>query len=58
MNRFRLHRHEEAERITKAILGRHEMFDATYYELKVLGARFVCDRCEDKEPKTWDEMVS
>ncbi|KAF8602457.1 hypothetical protein BDV93DRAFT_194019 [Ceratobasidium sp. AG-I] len=53
----RYYRHVEAEKIAKAILGRHEMPDATYYELKVLGSTFVCARCEDKKPKTWDDMI-
>lgn len=52
------YRHIEAQDLTKAILGRHEMPDATYYELEILGASFVCERCEDKGPKTWDGTVS
>ncbi|KAF8602455.1 hypothetical protein BDV93DRAFT_193992 [Ceratobasidium sp. AG-I] len=51
------YRHFEAEKVTKAILGRHEMPDAMYYELEVKGAAFVCERCEHKEPQTWDEML-
>ncbi|KAF8602452.1 hypothetical protein BDV93DRAFT_193964 [Ceratobasidium sp. AG-I] len=53
----RYHRHVQAEKVTKAILKRHDMPDVKYFELKAKGAVFVCERCEDKGPRTWDVMV-
>lgn len=53
-----VYRHVMAKKITKAILRRHEMPDSTYCGLEVLGASFVCERCEDKGPRTWDGLLN
>ncbi|KAG8693003.1 hypothetical protein FRC08_009382 [Ceratobasidium sp. 394] len=51
-------RNSEVEKIVKLLLKDLEMMDATRVELRVMQSRFVCGRCIDKEPKTWDEIIT
>ncbi|KAG9087440.1 hypothetical protein FRC06_002540 [Ceratobasidium sp. 370] len=50
-------RNAEVERIVKLLLKDLGMVDATRVELQVMQSRFVCGRCIDKVPKTWDGVV-
>ncbi|KAG8744071.1 hypothetical protein FRC10_010856 [Ceratobasidium sp. 414] len=51
-------RNTEAEKIVKLLLKDLGMSDVTRIELQVMQSRFVCGRCIDKAPKTWDEIVT
>ncbi|KAF8607776.1 hypothetical protein BDV93DRAFT_603553 [Ceratobasidium sp. AG-I] len=46
--------HEIAEELLRR-LGRP---DAAYLEMKALGRRFVCERCWNKRPMEWAEMLN
>ncbi|KAG8693617.1 hypothetical protein FRC09_010391, partial [Ceratobasidium sp. 395] len=49
-------RNVEVEKILKLLLADLGMPDVTRLELQVVQSRFVCSRCIDKIPKTWDQM--
>ncbi|KAG8790869.1 hypothetical protein FRC12_010793 [Ceratobasidium sp. 428] len=51
-------RNVEVEKILKLLLADLGMPDVTRLELQVVQSRFLCGRCIDKIPKTWDQMVS
>jgi hypothetical protein len=50
-------RYPEAEEVAKALLECLGRPDAAYVELKLLGKKFICGRCDDREPKSWDMLV-
>ncbi|KAG9077113.1 hypothetical protein FS749_011032, partial [Ceratobasidium sp. UAMH 11750] len=51
-------RNTEVEKIVKLLLKDLGMSDATRVELRVMQSRFVCGRCIDQAPKTWDDIVT
>ncbi|KAG9081934.1 hypothetical protein FS749_007278 [Ceratobasidium sp. UAMH 11750] len=57
MNSARMYRHLEAEGITKALLHGLGMPDVAYIQLLLMGASLVCGRCDDNQPRTWDQIV-
>ncbi|KAF8597247.1 hypothetical protein BDV93DRAFT_527545 [Ceratobasidium sp. AG-I] len=50
-------RHTEAENIVKKMLAEMQMPDVAYMELDAMKRRFVCGRCTEKKPTTWDGLV-
>ncbi|KAG9128586.1 hypothetical protein FRC07_000019 [Ceratobasidium sp. 392] len=56
LTKFR--RNTKIEGIVKSLLVDLGMPNVTRLELQVMKSRFVCGRCIDKTPKTWDEVVS
>ncbi|KAG8713385.1 hypothetical protein FRC08_013313 [Ceratobasidium sp. 394] len=57
MNSARMYRHLEAEGITKALLHGLGMPDVAYIQLLLMGASLVCGRCDDNQPRTWDQII-
>ncbi|KAG9090636.1 hypothetical protein FS749_000401 [Ceratobasidium sp. UAMH 11750] len=57
MNSTRMYRHLEAERVTKALLRDLEMPDVAYIQLLLIGASLVCGRCDDSQPRTWNQII-
>ncbi|KAG9123854.1 hypothetical protein FRC07_013731 [Ceratobasidium sp. 392] len=57
MNSTRIYRHLKAEKIAKALLRDLGMPDIAAIELRVIGASFMCGRCQDCRPKRWMEIV-
>ncbi|CAE6469872.1 unnamed protein product [Rhizoctonia solani] len=51
------HRHELAEKVSRALLKGIEMVDASHLELAVMGDVFVCGRCRLQKAKSWQGMV-
>ncbi|KAG9128587.1 hypothetical protein FRC07_000020 [Ceratobasidium sp. 392] len=47
----------ETEKIVKSLLRDLMMPDVAHIDLKLMKSRFVCGRCTDQRPKSWDEMV-
>ncbi|QRV94557.1 hypothetical protein RhiJN_22575 [Ceratobasidium sp. AG-Ba] len=50
-------RYFEAEKITNLFLERFGIPDAAYIELKLMGKRFVCQRCEYPQAMSWDALL-
>jgi hypothetical protein len=50
--------YEEGVVVAKALLNELGKPDVAQFALQALGRRFLCGRCPDKRPKTWNEMVS
>jgi hypothetical protein len=53
----RFHRYEEAQDAARILLETMDKPDACYLELRSVGQRYICGRCHDNSPKTWEEMV-
>ncbi|KAB5588619.1 DEAD/DEAH-box helicase [Ceratobasidium theobromae] len=53
----RFHVYTEAQDVARKLLESMGKPDACYLELRSVGQRFICGRCHDTEPKTWEEMV-
>ncbi|KAG9097879.1 hypothetical protein FRC07_010718, partial [Ceratobasidium sp. 392] len=50
-------RHNEIEKLIKRLLRDLGMPDATRIELCALKSRFVCGRCAEKYPRSWDDLI-
>ncbi|KAG8727789.1 hypothetical protein FRC10_005642, partial [Ceratobasidium sp. 414] len=57
MNSTRMYRRLEAERVTNALLRALGTSDVAYTQLLLMGASSVCGRCDDGQPKTWDQIA-
>ncbi|KAG8682348.1 hypothetical protein FRC09_016831 [Ceratobasidium sp. 395] len=50
-------RDTKAQKIAKSLLRDLGMPDIGHIELKLMGSRFVCGRCIDRIPSTWQSMI-
>lgn len=56
LNAFR--QYDEAQSAAQVLLASLGRLNACYLELGTLGRRYVCARCHDSSPKTWEDIAS